>query len=152
MKNKDTKNFWETKKLSEMNFSEWESLCDGCGKCCLIKLEDQQGKIEYTNVACKLLNLNSCTCNDYQNRREKVKDCVKLSPKNINEIKWMPSTCSYKLILEGKELPSWHHLITNDKNSIHKHRQSIKGKAIKEKSNMDFEKYIIANENSIFEN
>ena len=152
MKNKDTKNFWETKKLSEMNFSEWESLCDGCGKCCLIKLEDQQGKIEYTNVACKLLNLNSCTCNDYQNRREKVKDCVKLSPKNINEIKWMPSTCSYKLIFEGKNLPSWHHLITNDKSSIHNAHQSVKEKVIKEKSNMDFEKYIIANENSIFEN
>ncbi|MDC0073633.1 YcgN family cysteine cluster protein [Alphaproteobacteria bacterium] len=152
MKNKDTKNFWETKKLSEMNFSEWESLCDGCGKCCLIKLEDQQGKIEYTNVACKLLNLNSCTCNDYQNRRGKVKDCVKLSPKNINEIKWMPSTCSYKLIFEGKNLPSWHHLITNDKSSIHNAHQSVKEKVIKEKSNMDFEKYIIANENSIFEN
>ena len=152
MKNKDTKNFWETKKLSEMNFSEWESLCDGCGKCCLIKLEDQQGKIEYTNVACKLLTLNSCPCNDYQNRREKVKDCVKLSPKNINEIKWMPSTCSYKLIFEGKNLPSWHHLITNDKSSIHNAHQSVKEKVIKEKSNMDFEKYIIANENSIFEN
>ena len=133
-----------------MNFSEWESLCDGCGKCCLVKLEDEIGKIEYTNVACKLLNLNSCACNDYKNRKVKVKDCVKLSPKNINKIKWMPSTCSYKLILEGKELPSWHHLITNDKNSIHKHRQSIKGKAIKEKSNMDFEQYIISKENITF--
>ena len=135
-----------------MNFSEWESLCDGCGKCCLIKLEDEIGKIEYTNVACKLFNLNSCACKDYKNRNQKVKDCIKLSPKNINKIKWMPSTCSYKLIFEGKDLPSWHHLITNDKSSIHKAGQSVKNKVIKEKLNMDFEKYIIAKENSIFNN
>ena len=127
-----------------MNIEEWESLCDGCGKCCLLKIEDEETEnIEFTNVACHLLDSDSCQCKDYSNRHQQVHDCVKLTPKNIEAIKWMPSTCSYKLILEKKDLPPWHHLITNDKNCIHKLGHSVQNKTVKETEDLDLEEYIV---------
>jgi uncharacterized cysteine cluster protein YcgN (CxxCxxCC family) len=95
--------FWQTKKLHEMSQQEWESLCDGCGKCCLVKLEDYDtAEIYHTNLACKLLDINACRCTNYAGRQQQVDDCVKLDPHNLKSIKWLPDTCSYKLIEQGK--------------------------------------------------
>lgn len=125
--------FWEQKALAEMSHEEWESLCDGCGKCCLHKLMDEgDDTVYYTEVACKQLDITQCRCNDYPNRKTLVPDCVELSIKDIDQFSWLPKTCAYRLVKEGKPLPEWHHLITGDPNSIHKARQSIKGRAISE--------------------
>ena len=138
------KKFWEKKKLHQLSKGEWEALCDGCGKCCLIKLEDEDtGKIEYTNIACKLLSKNNCRCLKYNERHNLVKDCIKLDYKNIDKIKWMPRTCAYKLILEGKKLPEWHHLVSGDYKRMHKTGNSVKGKVIRENNSIDFENHII---------
>ena len=103
--------FWKSKSLSEMNQAEWESLCDGCGHCCLVKLEDEEtGKIYKTSIACKLLDIETCRCSDYENRFKKVPTCLKLNPKNIDDIDWLPETCAYKLVDSGKDLPDWHPL------------------------------------------
>ena len=105
------KSFWKTKSLVDFSTEEWEALCDGCGKCCLHKIEyADTGEIEYTNVACTLLNENSCKCKDYTNRHKKIPDCLVITPKTINKIKWLPDTCAYKLVWEGKDLYWWHHL------------------------------------------
>ncbi len=125
--------FWETKPLAAMTRSEWESLCDGCGKCCLNKLEfEDTGEIAYTNVACKLLDLHSCQCSNYAERRKFVPDCVKLSVRNIERIRWMPSTCAYRLLAEGKPLAAWHPLISGDRESVHTAGISMRGRAISE--------------------
>ncbi len=138
------KKFWKNKKLYELTQKEWESLCDSCGKCCLIKLEDQDtGNIEYTNVACKLLSLKTCKCLKYEQRHKIVDDCVKLSYKNINKIKWMPKTCAYKLVFEGKDLPDWHHLVSGSNKSIHKSGNSVKGKITRENNSLNLEEYIV---------
>ncbi len=116
-----------------MTAGEWESLCDGCGKCCLNKLEfEDTGEIAFTNVACKLLDLHSCRCSDYRNRRKFVPDCVKLSPRNIEKIQWMPSSCAYRLLSEGKPLFDWHPLISGDPESVHKAGISMRGRAVPE--------------------
>ena len=125
--------FWEQKALAEMSHEEWESLCDGCGKCCLHKLMDEDDDtVYYTEVACKQLDITQCRCNDYPNRKTLVPDCVELSIEDIEQFSWLPKTCAYRLVKEGKPLPEWHHLITGDPKSIHKARQSIKGRAISE--------------------
>ncbi|WP_036591802.1 YcgN family cysteine cluster protein [Oceanospirillum maris] len=125
--------FWEQKALADMNHDEWESLCDGCGKCCLHKMEDEDdGTVYYTDVACKLLDITQCHCNDYNNRKQHVPECLKLTPEDVQAFDWLPHTCAYRLIKESKPLPEWHHLLTGDKKSIHKARQSIKGRAVSE--------------------
>ncbi len=113
--------FWRTKSLQELSSSEWEALCDGCGKCCLVKLEDvDTGKVHYTDVACALFDAGRCRCTDYQNRQKRVSDCVTLTPENINEVKeWMPSTCAYRLRADGENLPAWHYLVCGDRNAVH---------------------------------
>lgn len=129
----DSEHFWEQKALAEMSHEEWESLCDGCGKCCLHKLMDEDDDtVYYTEVACKQLDITQCRCNDYPNRKTLVPDCVELSIEDIDQFDWLPKTCAYRLVKEGKPLPEWHHLITGDPKSIHKARQSIKGRAISE--------------------
>lgn len=129
----NTGNFWQQKTLAEMSHEEWESLCDGCGKCCLHKLQDEDDDtVYYTEVACKQLDITQCRCNDYPNRKKLVPDCIELSIEDIDQFHWLPKTCAYRLINEGKPLPEWHHLITGDPRSIHKARQSIKGRAISE--------------------
>ena len=123
------KKFWETKKLTEMSDCEWESLCDGCGKCCVIKLEDYDNKeIFYTNVSCKLLCESSAQCKDYINRKKIVPDCIILSTSNLKELKWMPDTCAYKLLDEGKKLPNWHPLISENNEAIVKSGNSVKNR------------------------
>jgi len=103
-----------------MSPSEWESLCDSCGKCCCIRLEDvETAAIYITDVACKLFDPQTCQCTDYTNRSQKVPDCVTLTPNNVAALKWMPRTCAYRLISEGKDLPDYHHLVSGSRQTIH---------------------------------
>lgn len=123
--------FWQTKSLYEMTKSEWESLCDGCGKCCLEKIEDEDsGKVYTTKVSCRLLNLETCRCNEYKNRFQYMNDCIKLTPRKVYTIPWLPKTCAYRLVKEKKPLPSWHPLITNNPNSTLQNKQSAKEFAV----------------------
>lgn len=126
-------NFWETKQLSEMTTDEWESLCDGCGRCCLNKLEDEDSdEIYFTNVSCKLLDLEKCCCTDYENRKVSMPDCMILSVNNQAALEVMPSTCAYRLLDAGKPLPDWHPLITGRQESVAEAGMSIVGKAVSE--------------------
>lgn len=130
-------NFWQDKKLEELNSEEWELLCDGCAKCCLHKLEDEDdGEVYYTDVACRQLDLNNCRCKDYSQRLKKVPGCLNLSPNQPQELAaalaWLPSTCAYRLRANGEPLPSWHHLVSGQRSSVHKAGQSVKGWAISE--------------------
>jgi uncharacterized protein len=121
--------FWKTKSLAQMSQSEWESLCDGCGKCCLSKLEDEDtGEIHWTSVACRLFDSGACKCRDYPNRTKKVHDCVQLTPDNVGTISWLPSTCGYRLVNEGKDLFDWHPLISGDPDTVHKAGVSVRGR------------------------
>ena len=132
--------FWEKYTLDQLNIDEWEALCDGCAKCCLMKIVDKK-KIFITNISCTKLTLNSCKCSDYPNREKNVKNCLKLTKENLpKNSKFLPSSCSYKLIAEGKSLPQWHHLITKDKQSVHRLNQSIKDYCVSE-SSIDKENY-----------
>jgi uncharacterized protein len=125
--------FWTDIKLADMSDSQWESLCDGCGKCCLIRLEDEDtGDIHTTDVSCKLLDGASCRCSNYANRHDFVPDCVKLTPQNMGELSWLPKTCAYRLVAEDKPLFEWHHLISGDANSVHRAGMSVSGKATPE--------------------
>ena len=125
--------FWETKNLIDMNKNEWESLCDKCGKCCVIKLEDFDTKeVHYTNVSCKLLCEKSASCKDYKNRKSIVSDCIILSPDNLKDLKWMPETCAYKLLNEGKKLPYWHPLLSGNNKEIVNSGNSVKNRVTNE--------------------
>ena len=126
-------NFWETKNLIDMNENEWESLCDKCGKCCVIKLEDfDTQEVHYTNVSCKLLCEKSASCKNYENRKSIVPDCIILSPDNLKDLKWMPETCAYKLLNEGKELPYWHPLLSGNDKEIVNSGNSVKNRVTNE--------------------
>jgi hypothetical protein len=126
--------FWETKALDEMTSAEWESLCDGCGKCCLHKLEDEDtGDIYYTRVACQLLDIETCRCSDYANRLEKEPTCVKLTPNDVDNLQWLPSSCSYRRLQDGRGLPAWHHLVCGDRNRVHEDGHSSRGWCVSER-------------------
>ncbi len=121
--------FWKTKTLEEMSPAEWESLCDGCGKCCLSKLEDEDtGDIYWTSVACRLFDAATCRCKDYANRLEVVSDCVRLTPQNVREIGWLPATCAYRLVAEGRDLYWWHPLVCGSAETVHEAGFSIRGR------------------------
>lgn len=121
------------KPLDQMTPAEWESLCDGCGLCCQIRVEDEDtGETALSNAACKYLCLNSLQCTDYANRQQNVPDCVKVTPANIYQLDWLPHTCGYRLAAFGKPLPRWHHLICGDKNRVHTRGPSMKGELISE--------------------
>ncbi len=129
-----TDQFWKRKSLAEMNAEEWESLCDGCGLCCMHKLEDEDtGEVLYTNLACKLLDIESCRCTDYANRVKKVSDCLVLTPDSTEAFEWLPASCAYRLLAHGKELPEWHPLITGNPDSVHEAGISVRGKVVSEK-------------------
>lgn len=120
--------FWE-KPLAQLTTSEWEKLCDGCGRCCLVKLEDEDtAEVYHTAVACKLLDHDTCQCGDYKDRRKTVPDCIKLTLKKLETIRWLPPTCAYLLRFQGKELPAWHPLISGDPMSVHRSGASVRGK------------------------
>ena len=125
--------FWKTKTLAEMSPAEWESLCDGCGKCCLISLEDEEtGDILLTDVHCRMFDPDTCRCRDYANRKQHVPDCVQLTPGNVASLQWMPRTCAYRLLSEGRPLPDWHHLVSGDRNTIHAAGMSVQGATVTE--------------------
>ncbi len=124
----DARPFWQTKTLAEMSEAEWESLCDGCGRCCLVKLEDEDsGTIHFTDVGCRLFDGESCRCRDYPNRSRAVPDCVTLRPENIADLHWMPPTCAYRLLAEGKDLPEWHPLVSGRAESVVEAGVSVQG-------------------------
>lgn len=136
--------FWKIKKLAEMTTEEWESLCDNCGKCCLHKLEDEDtGKIVFTSVACKLINLNSCRCTRYNERIRLVAECLDLKQYDFAQYNWLPATCAYRLLNNGKELPAWHPLLSGSTASVKKAGVSISSYAIKESAAMNLEDHII---------
>ena len=121
--------FWKTKTLEAMTASEWESLCDGCGKCCLAKLEDEDtGEIYWTSVGCRLFDAGTCRCADYPNRLAQVPDCVKLTPEKVRTLSWLPSTCAYRLVAEGRDLFSWHHLRSGSRDTVHEAGVSMRGR------------------------
>ena len=126
--------FWKRKTLADMTADEWEALCDGCGKCCLEKLEDaDSGAISYTNVACRLLNVHTCRCTRYAQRRRFVPNCVGLTADSVADLEWLPSTCAYRLLARGRELPWWHHLVSGDRETVHAVGASVRGRAVPEK-------------------
>ena len=140
--------FWETVPLSQMTAEEWEALCDGCGKCCLNKLEDADtGRVAFTRIACRLLDGDSCRCRDYPNRKAEVPECVVLTPGTLKDIAyWMPATCAYRRLHEGRPLPDWHPLITGDPDSVHEAGASVRGWTMPEweVDEDDWEDHIIA--------
>ncbi len=126
-----------------MNAQEWEALCDGCGQCCLHKLiDDETNDVLITNVACKLLDGQTCGCKDYPNRKKIVKDCVQLDYAKLKTINWLPRTCAYRLLYLGKKLHSWHHLISGSKESVHTAKISVRAKTVSEKLVKDITKHI----------
>lgn len=125
--------FWERKTLEEMTPAEWESLCDGCAKCCLHKIEDMDsGEVFFTQVVCRLLDLTTCQCTDYENRSERVPDCLHLTPAMVDEINWLPKSCAYRRISEGKGLAWWHPLVSGDPATVRLIGASVCGKAVSE--------------------
>jgi uncharacterized cysteine cluster protein YcgN (CxxCxxCC family) len=145
----DTRPFWKTKSLQQMSAEEWEALCDGCGWCCMHKIEDEEsGQVYTTHVACRLLNLKTCRCTNYPRRLELVDTCLKITPANVLELTWLPETCAYRRIALGEELPEWHPLITGDPKSTHRAGASVLGLAISEYGVdlEDLEDYIIESE------
>jgi uncharacterized cysteine cluster protein YcgN (CxxCxxCC family) len=121
--------FWRRKSLADMTADEWESVCDGCGRCCLNKLEDiDTGRVYYTDVGCRLLDGTACRCKDYDHRSQQVADCVRLAPENVATIKWLPPTCGYRLLAHGRELYWWHPLVSGDPDTVHAAGISVRGR------------------------
>ena len=136
--------FWETKTLAEMTSEQWESLCDGCGQCCLHKLEDEDtGELAFTSVCCDLIDLDTCRCTRYSERCTLVPECLDLKQHDFAEYNWLPATCAYRLLTDGKPLPEWHPLITGNPDSVKQAGASISSYATKESQVDDLEDYII---------
>lgn len=139
--------FWRKKTLAEMSQEEWELLCDGCAKCCVLKLEEEDsGALDVTNVACHLLDLDTCRCTDYPNRMARVPDCIELTADNASTLEWLPSTCAYRLVAAGEDLSAWHPLISGEASSVHRAGASLLGQAVSENEVLeeDLDDYIVA--------
>jgi hypothetical protein len=125
--------FWEEKSLEEMSGSEWESLCDGCARCCLLKIEEADSEeVHYTSVVCKYMDESTCQCNEYDNRNSLVPDCVWLTIDTVESYKWLPKTCAYRIKAEGRSLHSWHPLLSGRSDTVHEIGISVVGKCISE--------------------
>lgn len=136
--------FWITKTLGDMSREEWESLCDGCARCCLHKLEDDDtGEVFYTDVACRLLDMEGCTCTRYTDRKRLVPTCVVMSPDSVRDLGWLPSTCAYRLIGEGKDLEWWHPLVSGDPDTVHQAGISVRGRATSERVAGQLEHHLV---------
>lgn len=138
--------FWREKTLEAMTPAEWESLCDGCGRCCLNKMEDwDTGEILWTKIRCRLLDGATCRCTDYPNRQKKVPDCIGLTPGEVRELTWLPPTCGYRLVKEGRDLYWWHHLISGDRETVHQAGVSVRGRTVAEEGIAfeDFDDFIV---------
>ena len=145
--------FWKTKTLSELTRQEWESLCDGCGLCCLQKLEDRKtGRIDYTNVSCYLLDTQSCRCRSYENRMLLVRDCLELTPSKVAKYRWLPKTCAYRLLSAGKALCWWHPLVSGDVETVHRAGVSARNRVISEEyvHPDDIQDYVVQNLPGVF--
>ncbi|WP_430733429.1 YcgN family cysteine cluster protein [Ectothiorhodospira lacustris] len=130
--------FWEGRPLADLDDHEWEALCDGCGRCCLHKLQDEDtDEIYYTDVACRLLDPQSCRCSRYEDRLSQVPDCVRLTPAEVTQVAWLPPTCAYRRLHEGRGLPSWHPLLTGDPESVHRAGVSVQGRILCEQRMRD---------------
>lgn len=127
------KEFWKTKRLDEMSAYEWEQLCDGCGRCCLVRLEDEEsGQFFTTRLACRQLDIGQCKCSNYEKRHEIVADCIALTPENIRGLDWIPESCAYRRLAEGRELAWWHPLVSGNAESVHEAGISVREQAISE--------------------
>jgi len=135
--------FW-TRPLASLSRSEWEALCDGCGKCCLHKVEEEEtGHVYPTNVACKLLDTHSGQCSHYRGRHKFVPECLRLTPKLVQKIEWLPFTCAYRLRAEGLPLPEWHYLVCGDREAVHRAGESVRGWTVTEGEAGDLEHHLI---------
>ena len=129
--------FWTEKSLEDLSPAEWESLCDGCGKCCLSKLEDEDtGEIYWTTVGCRLFDAGACRCRDYENRLARVPDCVGLTPGKVRSLAWLPGTCAYRLVAEGRDLFWWHHLKSGSRETVHEAGVSVRGRVTASEAEM----------------
>jgi uncharacterized protein len=137
------KAFWRTKTLAQMTPEEWESLCDGCGQCCLHKIARPAQPALNTNVACRLLDTRSCRCKNYPERKRLVPDCVVLTPENVAGLAWLPGTCAYRLVAAGKDLPHWHPLVSGDPEDVHRAGVSVRGRCISERDAGPLEDHVI---------
>lgn len=136
--------YWERVPLDKMDRAQWEALCDGCGKCCLHKLEDEDsGALYPTNVACFMLDRREAQCTDYRNRKKHVPDCVRLTPAKLRTLDWLPATCAYALVADGAPLPEWHHLECGDHDAVHAAGQSTRGWTISEVDAGDLEHHVV---------
>lgn len=133
--------FWH-KPLIELTKAEWESLCDGCGRCCLVKLEDEDtGRVHFTNIGCRLLDSQRCRCRDYRRRLSRVPDCVKLTPETVRQISWLPPTCAYRLVAEGKDLMWWHPLVSGSSETVHEAGISVRDRVAENEDDVPLSDY-----------
>ncbi len=139
--------FWEDVPLAKLDRAQWEALCDGCGKCCVHKLEDEEtGELLPTNVSCRLLDRTTAQCSDYKHRHAYVAECVRLTPAKLAEIDWLPATCAYRLREAGEPLPAWHYLVCGDRDAIHRAGKSVVGRTISEDHAGELEHHLIDHE------
>lgn len=124
--------FWETTPLEEMTRAQWEALCDGCGLCCLHKIEDEDGDVFATRIACQLLDTHTCQCADYKDRLHTVPECLVMTPMLARTLPWLPDSCAYRRLAHGQSLPWWHHLVSGDRQLVHQQEVSVQGKVISE--------------------
>lgn len=126
-----TPDFWKTKSLAEMTPAEWDALCDRCGLCCLEKLEDPDtGDIYLTSIACEFFEVAECNCLIYEHRHDLYPNCTKLTPQNLKRLRWLPETCGYRILENGRDLPPWHHLVCDDPQAVHQAGISVQNKAV----------------------